>query len=437
MARRVHVVTTLEVPTQHAFGTDAPAPAGRGTWRLTLHRRAFSDVGWQTTLVSELPDARGRLLEQQINQPAKLTFTLNGRGAAAALLQELQTDVIAWRWDPTSGQGRSLFPGRDRSDGGPNNRTVAHGKRHMPRLRRHVGPPLHDQRRSLSYNNVEQDAVVADLLARAHTVVPSGGVPASFFPGSWLPLVSYPVNGDGSARAASGVLRIRNYAGQAAVGDLIAQLGAVQGGFDWDVVPSWRYVPGSNPDWLRVFYPSQGVARTDPVLEYGGAVSTVTRAVDSGDYANYFRVIGNNGSADPAAAQLYAEASNAGANNVGVTPIGLWQDVDQANDVTEVATLQQWARGDLNTSGVLVPHYTLGLRPGVYRDGAFNMGDTVPIVVRSGRLNVVSNVRVVGLTFTIGDDGQEDVSVAVGRPLTTLADMLAETAADVDALARR
>ena len=149
------------------------------------------------------------------------------------------------------------------------------------------------------------------------------------------------------------------------------------------------------------------------------------------------RVIGNNASADPAAAQKYSEASNADANNVSVLPVGLWQAIDQGADVTDQSTLDSQAAGDLNRSGVLVPSYTLGLRAGTYHEGTVNIGDTVPLVIRSGRLNVSSSVRVLGLAFDIGEDGQEDVEVTVGRPLTTLADMLAGTAADVNALARR
>lgn len=112
-------------------------------------------------------------------------------------------------------------------------------------------------------------------------------------------------------------------------------------------------------------------------------------------------------------------------------------DAENAADVSVGTTLDQQALGWLNQKGVLIPSYTLGLRPGAYRDGSINMGDTVPVVIASGRLDVTTSLRVVGITFKIGDDGEEDVELAVGRPLTTLVDMLAGTAADVDALARR
>ena len=420
-----------------APGVEASVPLGRGLWRLTLHRRTFApSTGWQSTIVAELNDARGRSLEQLQNQSAKLVFTLNGRSPAAKLIQELEHDVVAWRYDYQSGTDVPYFRG-----------IVAQAEDQITEQEHTVNFTCHDyfamlSRRYLTgalvYAATDQDSIVAALLAYASNVGPSAG--GSFAPGAFLPLTVYQANADGTSRTAlSGQLRDRTYAGQSEVASTISDLAAVIGGFDFDVVPAWHPAVGGalTADALRVFYPQQGVTRTDPVLEYGGAIATVTRTVDSGTYANYVRVIGNNASSDPAAPQLYGEAWNTDSNNVGTVPIGLWQNIDNASDVTVAATLVQQAQGDLDTDGVLIPSYTLGLRPGAYREGAFRMGDAVPIVIRSGRLNVNTTVRVVGMTFTVGDDGQEDVALTVGRPPTTLVSLLAGTAADVDALARR
>jgi microcystin-dependent protein len=65
------------------------------------------------------------------------------------------------------------------------------------------------------------------------------------------------------------------------------------------------------------------------------------------------------------------------------------------------------------------------------------MGDTVPLIVQSGRLNVDTAIRVVGFTFTIGDDGQEDVGVVVGRPTQTLGGFLSQTNKTVADLVQR
>jgi hypothetical protein len=65
------------------------------------------------------------------------------------------------------------------------------------------------------------------------------------------------------------------------------------------------------------------------------------------------------------------------------------------------------------------------------------MGDTVPLELRSGRLDVSTTVRVMGINYAIGDDGQEDVEMVVGRPALTLSALFRQTRRDVDALARR
>jgi hypothetical protein len=190
----------------------------------------------------------------------------------------------------------------------------------------------------------------------------------------------------------------------------------------------------ASTDQLRLFFPQQGVVRTSPVLAYGSTVSRVQRQVTSADYSNYWRELGNNGTSDPTAAQLVAEATNYDANGAVV---GLWATPENAADVTLYATLNARAQGNLNRFGVLIPTYTLTLRPGFYYAGALNMGDTLPLVIMHGRLQVQSSVRVLGITYDIGDDGQEDVTLVVGRADTTLVDVLGGVAADVDALARR
>ena len=415
------------------FGQPAPVPPGRGRWRFTLHNRQYSALSWQSTLLAELDSARGRRLVQTLNSPARLGFTLNGGDPDALLVQELTTDVIAWRWDSVAGRDVPYFRG-----------VVGQAEDNLTEQSYTVNFTCHAYdamvaRRYLTnvtpitYTNVDQDSIVANLLARATNLAPSGGVPPSFLPGAYIPVTAYAASTDGSARAPSGQLRDRTYAGQSSIGELIGNLAAVSGGFDYDVVPAWRVGGPATTDYLRVFYPSQGVPRSEP-LEYGGAIATVIRTVDSGDYANYLRVVGNNGESVPTAPQLYGEAANADA---GGTTVGLWQEIDSGSDVTSASTLEQQAQGDLNVKGVLVPAYTLGLRPGVYVEGAINIGDTVPIVIKAGRLNINTSVRVVGMTFDIGDDGQEDVALTVGRPLSDLADMLTDLASNVNALARR
>jgi hypothetical protein len=134
---------------------------------------------------------------------------------------------------------------------------------------------------------------------------------------------------------------------------------------------------------------------------------------------------------------MFSEQWNADANDVLEKPVGLWSDLDNASDVSIKTTLDEQALGNLNRSGLLVPSYSVTLRPGVYGEDVFNMGDTVPLIVRAGRLDVSTSVRVVAMTFAISDDGDEAVELTVGRPRLQLVDLLTASPRDIDALARR
>ena len=413
-----------------------PVPPGRGRWRLTLHKRAYSSARPTDTGIGELTDARSRKLEQTLNSPAVFSFTLDGRSPNALAIQELSHDVIAWRWDDQQNKDVLAFRG-----------IIAQSQDTISEQAHTVSFTAHDylamlQRRlitgSVHYNEVftqiDQDTIAGNLVNQAVQVyVASQDI--NLYPGSTLPLSYYPCTPAGVQRGPSGQKRDRTYPAQTNIGEALDQLAKVVNGFDYDL---WPTSDVFGVDSIRLFYPYQGVQRSYPQLVYGSTVSTITRSLDSADYANYQRVVGNNGSSDPAAAQLYGEAWDLSqANNITVATQGLWMNGSNASDVTIKQTLVDKANGDLSRSGLLQPSYAVGLRPGAYSWGNPNMGDVVPLVIQSGRLNVNTNIRVVGLTYDIGDDGQEDVSLTLGRPDTTIYDIFTATDTDVNALARR
>jgi hypothetical protein len=428
------MVSTLEEPTTAAAPGAFPVPPGRGRWRLTLHRRQFSALNWQSTLITELPRARARKLVQAWDSTAELTFTLDGTAPSAQLVTELTQDVIAWRWDDTAGVDRPVFRG-----------VIDAAEDDLDESSHVLNLTCHDYASMLGrrilwgtwgVTATDQDTLATDLLNLATTSAQttSGTV---FGAGAYLPLSIYLANPDGTARgAASGQLRDRTYYGNQVLGAALDDLAKVIGGFDYDVLPLGGVGMGTaaTTDQLRIFYPAQGVVRTSPALVYGSSISALKRQVVSSDYGNYWRELGNNSSSDPAAAQLIGEAWNVDAAG---SAVGLWANGDNQSDVTLTPTLVQAAQGNLNRHGVLIPVYTLTLRPNFYYAGLFNLGDTLPLIIMSGRLKVNTTVRVLGITYSVGDDGQEDVELVVGRPDTTLADILGATAADVDALARR
>ena len=423
-------------------------PQGRGRWRLTLHRRVFAPnplmqpaavPTWDKTIVVELTSARGRRLEQAWDTSATLTFTVDGHDPAAAAILELQHDVMAWRWDERTGADVCMFRG-----------VISQSEDQISEQSHTVTFTAHDyfamlsrrlvaQLTGLSFAATDQDTIARTFMywsSRTPTINNT-----NLSPGSYLPLWTAMVNPSGTTRATSGVLRDRNYPGGSIYGELFDQLAKVDQGFDYDVIPAPAAtglgLPAGN-DALRVFYPAQGVQRTDMMLVYGGNVSTITRSVNSSDYANYQRVVGNNGSSDPNAAQLAADTWNTDANNTGQNSLGLWMDADNgSSDMSLLPTLQQRAAGLLATSGILIPSYTLGLRADRYRYGSPNMGDTVNLRIRSGRLDTNTPVRVVGIAYAINDDDDEDVTLTVGRPGVSFTLLFTTIGRDINALARR
>jgi hypothetical protein len=379
--------------------------------------------------------ARSRQLTTEYNKGATFTFALDGRSQAAGTILELTHDVMAWRWDDTTGRDVPVFRG-----------VITQSQDSISEQADTVTFTAHDylamlERRILTtrvvYVGREQDDLTADLVARAKSVTTSGG--QSLDPGAYLPLEVVLVDPGGNLRVTpSGQLRDRTYEAQQKIDEALFNLAACEGGFDYDVIPSGRAggVPGD--DLLRVFYPYQGTLRTAVVLEYGSSVSAVSRSVNSADYGNYWRVVGaSSNPGDAAAPPMYAERVGDDANDVTRVPVGLWQSGDNASDVSIQATLNDKAGADLALSGVLEPSYTLDLRPGWYVWDAPSMGDVVTLRIRAGRLNVDSEVRVVGISYDVTDDGAEVVKLTVGRPDIAFADLFTRADRDIAALARR
>jgi hypothetical protein len=425
-------VWAFDAPLPRAAPGTYPVPQGRGRWRVTLHSRQWGLALWMDTLIAELIDARGRRLDQAWNESAQFTFTVNGESPEARLVLELATDVMAWRWDDQTGADVCMFRG-----------VIGQAEDEITEQSATVTFTCHDYyamlaRRfltsTLNFSAVSQDTLVNNVIALASHITSSSG--QTFQPGAYLPLVTSYRNPDGSIRADSNIPRDRNYVGSTSLQEIIDDLAAVIDGFDFAVVPSGQFT-SVGADQFQVFYPNQGVLRGDLVLNYGTTISSLTRSVNSTDYANYVRVLGNNGDSDPDTPQLYAEAWNTDSNNVSVNPVGLWMMADAASDVSVQSTLQDKANGDLALAGVLLPSYTLTMRPGAYSWGFPRMGDTVPLIINRGRLNVNTTIRVLGISYEIGDDGEEDVSLTVGRPATDFYDTASQAARDISALVRR
>ena len=177
-----------------------------------------------------------------------------------------------------------------------------------------------------------------------------------------------------------------------------ASSAAVEHGFEFSNFPD-SHIDGM--DYFRNFYPRQGFDCSDTPLVYGATVRSFLRSVNAKDYANYQRTVGQAADSTQGAPQLYAEAWNADANNITPAdrlPVGLWQDGFNASDTKEQTTLDEKVKGDLVASGILVPSGFADLACAVLRPDHPAMGDTVPLMIQLGLVDVDTTVRIVGST---------------------------------------
>jgi hypothetical protein len=419
--------------------TPAPIPPGRARWTVTLQNRVYAAGGTPKRL-SDLPVARNRKLTTTLNGPAQFSFDIDGRHPCAASISELATDIAVMRWDEYyTGGDVPMFRGIV----GASTDAVTESEHTLSVTATDYVSML--GRRVLTAPGQvvitdHQDNCASWLLgyASAANVSVGAGSPA-FGAAFYLPLSLQYVDPSGNPRlpghldlAGNGSVPQRSLTlqGNSVLGTMWDNLAKLTSGFDYRVLAS-----GGTTDYLQVAYPQLGVTRTSPAFNYPGNVTAFQRQVSSADYSNYWRSLGNNQNPAQNASQIYGESWTPAALALDV---GTWMTADQASDQTDPALLGAAAAGRLNIYGLLVPAYVLTLQPDFYYyNGVFNLGDTVPLIITSGRLKVNTTVRILGITFEPKDDGDEVITVTVGRAPQDLLSRLNSYDADVRALSRR
>lgn len=331
-----------------------------------------------------LTEATDRSMRFKLTEPSEASFQLDGRHPQASALEELTTDVHVL-WTPDEGPTQVLARGRvgDTSDD-------------LSETEHSVGFTVLDYRAVLgrrrlynsstkSWTGTDQAEIAWQLIQQTQTRA-GGGLGIS--------------KGIGNP---TGVNRDRTYEVGDSIGERIQELSEVIGGFDWDITPA-----SASALHLDVWYPQRGQDRT-VVLEYGGLLSTARREVNTSEYGNALRYTGKT---DGGLTAQELEAAD-----IATTTAGRWDLVFGDDGLVTQSTLNDRAAWQLAESQVIRPAYTLTLRAGAWAGpDHIWLGDTVRLIIKSGRIDVDTSLRVYEIGIALGDDGAETVEITVGAP---------------------
>lgn len=359
-------------------------------------RPRYSFVLAQTdgTALGEITSARSRSVTLERGKANRASVTLNARTAMGREVGEgRDRDLIVYR------DGTKLFRGRigapDDSMGSQEHTVTVEAVGYRDLLRdRHLEA-------SKSYTDVEQEAIAWDLI---DTVQQQSGGDLSITRGS---------------DQTTGVTRSRAFAAAAQVAGKIDEVAQADDGFDWDVDADLIF---------RVWHPSRGVSRTR-VLHYGeggGNVASVKRSPDLGRFATVV-IATNRGALTPEIAV-----------SADVATRGRWSHVEGVSDADSASTLQEQADGLLADREELKASWTVVLsRRHPWQGRAdFDVGDTLTLVVQSGRFDLEQTVRVERIRLDVDSSDVETATVDLDRPSDDLAEALRRESERVTELER-
>ena len=346
------------------------------------------------TALSELTDASDRKITARLSDPSTIEWSMRGTDPAAAVIDELATDVIAYRDNVPVIRGR-VGPSADDLSGDSHRVTFA-----APDYRSLLGRRTVWAGSTNAYLSTDQATIAMDLIADSQALV-GGNLGISQ-----------------GATTLTGRLRDRAYEEGKSLGEAIDQLADVVDGFDWDIGVSLTF---------DLYYPRRGRPK-DFVAHWGSTVTSLRRSVDPSGYANAVRVSGATGTT----------AVSSAVADLASRPEGRWEAQVGYTDVSNQSTVAEKAAYELAERSVIRPSYTATLRPGVWQGpGALWLGDECRLVVRSGRLDVNTTVRVHEVAVSADDDGNETVDVTFDRPRSSFVRRVTDAERQVVNLERR
>lgn len=344
---------------------------------------------WAGTPQSDIGPATSRTVTWRTTGRHEASYTIDGRQAEAAGLQELVSDLRVIR------DGRCLYRGRlgptdDEIDTDSYALTASWADYRAVLDRRQLW-----ENDILSYAGVDQAKIAWGLLSS--TQARDGGE-------------LHIIRGVG---ATTGVGRAGiNYEIASKVGEQIDALSVLQHGFDWDITPNQD--PSTPTQTLDIWSPYRGAQR-GVVLDFGGLVATVSRQFDPSTYANAVRFSG-----DDSLLPLHLEATD-----IATRPEGRWETDASDTTLLQLDDLTAAGNQSLTTAEIPTPSYSLTLVGGRWHGpDHIWLGDSVFVRIPVGRLNVAALYRVAEIQAAWSDDtdGVPTVNGVAVDPRTVGAD---------------
>ena len=350
---------------------------------------SFQAVLPDGTPVCGLRDARNRKLTIPLTGAPVFSWDTDGDSASAMAIGELTHDIIGTRDGTTMVRGR-VGATRDSLDAkGHTTSWTAVGYEAI--FDRRITWPTS----TLSWTSTDQ-ALIVKAMIDATQALTDGALGI-----------------DTSGLVATG--RVRDYTRDPGkpIGSAIDDLAAMIDGFDWSIEPDMT---------AHIWYPERGSAVSWSAV-WGRNVSSLTRTTDPTAFASDLLGIGGTGTTPYTASR---------------TPrvLGRWESSQSWSDVTVQSTLNAHTEGELILDD-WIPAYTATVTPESWTPADAWLGDTIGVHVHSGRLDVDTTARIVGVNFTLGDDDTEQVDLDLARVIPDLKSRLGALGGRVGNLERR
>lgn len=343
------------------------------------------------TPIGELTAATQRKIVWPLNDVANVAFTIDGQHPQAQLPQELVTDLIVYDDGGTKRLRGRMGASSDNvaPSGEPAQLTATDYRSILGRRIDYVGP---------TFTLVDQARIAWELIEAAQAL--DGGY-LGITPG---------VGWNGSAFDTGVSRTITNLAAGAYVADEINMLAALDAGFEWEIDANLKF---------NVWSPQRGSNQSGAaILEYGGTVVSFQRTYDPTKFANAVRFSG-----DGAAGVSSVEATNlpGPGSNPAVPAVGTPGRIDIAvsdSTIIDPSLVALRAQYELSQDENTPSGYQMILRSGWWSPEVCWIGDTVQLVLKSGRINEISQQRITQVEVDPGDDGGEVVTITTG-PIPT------------------